>query len=31
MTKQTKFIDHFAKVEEHYSVTNCLNGFVVEA
>ena len=30
MTKQTKLIDHFAKVNDNYTVTNCLNGFVVE-
>ena len=32
MTKQTtKLIDHFAKVNDNYTVTNCQNGFVVEA
>jgi hypothetical protein len=30
MTKQTKLIDHFAKVNDIYTVTNCHNGFVVE-
>ncbi len=30
MTKQTKFIDTFTKVNDNYTVTNCNNGFVVE-
>ncbi len=30
MTKQTKVIDHFAKVNDNYTITNCQNGFVVE-
>ena len=30
MTKQTKLIDNFAKVNDNYTITNCLNGFVVE-
>ena len=30
MTKQTKLIDRFAKVNNNYNVTNCHNGFVVE-
>jgi hypothetical protein len=30
MTKQTKLIDHFAKVDDNYTVTNCKNGFLVE-
>jgi hypothetical protein len=30
MTKQTKLVDHFAKVTDNYSITNCQNGFVVE-
>lgn len=30
MTKQNKLIDHFAKVNDSYTVTNCHNGFVVE-
>jgi hypothetical protein len=30
MTKQTKLIDHFAKVNDNYTVTNCHNGYVVE-
>ncbi len=31
MTKQTNIlIDHFAKVNDNYSITNCHNGFVVD-
>ena len=30
MTKQTKLIDHFEKVNDNYTVTNCHNGYVVE-
>ncbi len=30
MTKQIKLIDHFAKVNENYSTTNCQNGYVVD-
>ena len=30
MTKQIKLVDHFAKVNDNYSITNCHNGFVVE-
>ncbi|MGV0960256.1 MAG: hypothetical protein ACOYB1_10510 [Limnohabitans sp.] len=30
MTKQTKLIDHFSKVGDNYTVTNCQNGSVVE-
>ncbi len=30
MTKQTKFIDTFTKVNDNYTVTNCNKGFVVE-
>ena len=30
MTKQTKLVDHFAKVNDNYTVTNCQNGYVVE-
>ena len=30
MTKQTKLIDHFAKVNDNHSITNCHNGHVVE-
>ena len=30
MTKQTKIIDHFTKVNDNYTVTNCHNGFVIE-
>ena len=30
MTKQTKLIDHFAKVNDNSTVTNCHNGYVVE-
>jgi hypothetical protein len=30
MTKQTKLIDHFAKVNDNYTVTNCHNGFFVD-
>lgn len=30
MTKQNKLIDHFAKVNDNYTITNCQNGYVVE-
>jgi hypothetical protein len=30
MKSQTKLTDHFAKVNENYNITNCLDGFVVE-
>lgn len=30
MTKQAKLIEHFAKVNDNYTITNCHNGFVVE-
>jgi hypothetical protein len=30
MTKQNKLIDHFAKVNDSYSITNCQNGYVVD-
>ena len=30
MTKQTKLIDHFDKLNDNYTVTNCHNGYVVE-
>jgi hypothetical protein len=30
MKSQTKLTDHFAKVNENYNVTNCIDGFVVE-
>ncbi len=30
MTKQTKLVDHFAKVNDNYSITNCQNGYVVD-
>ena len=30
MTKQTKLIDHFAKINDNYTITNCHNGYVVE-
>ena len=30
MTKNTKLIDHFTKVNDNYTVTNCQNGYVVE-
>ena len=30
MTKQTKLIDHFAKVNDNYTITNCHNGYVVD-
>ena len=30
MTKQTKLIDHFAKVNDNFNITNCHNGFVVD-
>ena len=30
MTKQNKLIDHFAKVNDNYSITNCQNGYMVD-
>ncbi len=30
MTKQTKLIDHFDKVNDNYTVTNCHNGYVID-
>jgi hypothetical protein len=30
MTKQNKLIDHFAKVNDNYTITNCQNGYVVD-
>lgn len=30
MTTQTKLIDHFAKVNDNYTITNCHNGYVVD-
>lgn len=30
MTKQTKLIDHFTKVNDNYTITNCHNGYVVD-
>lgn len=30
MTKQIKLVDHFAKVNDNYSITNCQNGYVVD-
>lgn len=30
MTKQTKLIDHFAKINDNYTITNCHNGYVVD-
>jgi hypothetical protein len=30
MTKQNKLIDHFTKVNDNYSITNCQNGYVVD-
>lgn len=30
MTPQTKAADHFANINDNYTITNCLNGFVVE-
>jgi hypothetical protein len=30
MTKQIKLVDHFAKVNDNYTVTNCQNGYVVD-
>jgi len=30
MTKQTKLIDSFTKINDNYTITNCNNGFVVE-
>lgn len=30
MTKQTKLIDTFTKVNDNYTVTNCNNGFMIE-
>ena len=31
MTKHTKLVDTFIKVNDNYTVTNCNNGFVVVA
>jgi hypothetical protein len=30
MTKQTKLIDTFTKINDNYTITNCNNGFVLE-
>ncbi len=30
MTKQNKLIDHFAKVNDNYTITNCQNGYMVD-
>ena len=30
MTKRTKLLDMFTKINDNYTVTNCNNGFVVE-
>ena len=30
MKKQNKLIDHFMKVNDNYSITNCQNGYVVD-
>jgi hypothetical protein len=30
MTKQSKLVDHFAKVNDNYTVTNCQNGYIVD-
>jgi hypothetical protein len=30
MKKNTNLVDHFAKVNDNYTVTNCQNGYVVE-
>ena len=30
MTKKTKLLDIFIKINDSYTVTNCNNGFVVE-
>ncbi len=30
MKEHAKLIDHFAKVNDNYTITNWLNGFVVE-
>jgi hypothetical protein len=30
MTKQIKLVDHFAKVKDNYSITNCQNDYVVD-
>ena len=30
MTKQTKLIDTFTKINDNYTITNCNNGFVIE-
>jgi hypothetical protein len=30
MTKQIKLVDHFAKVNDSYSITKCQNGYVVD-
>jgi hypothetical protein len=30
MTKQTKLVDYFAKVNDNYTITNCQNGYMVD-
>jgi hypothetical protein len=30
MTKQNKLIDHFTKVNDNYTITNCQNGYMVD-
>ena len=30
MTKQSKLIDHFAKGNDNYTITNCQNGYMVD-
>lgn len=30
MTKQSKLIDHYAKVNDSYNITNCQNGYIVD-
>lgn len=30
MTKHKKLIDHFTKVNDNYTITNCQNGYIVE-
>jgi hypothetical protein len=30
MTKKTKLLDMFTKINDNYTVTNCNNGFVIE-
>lgn len=30
MKKQIKLVDHFAKVNDSYSITNCQNGYMVD-